>query len=124
MQDLKAILDEMEIPVAYSHFNTTISPPVIAYYRDSTSNFAADGKVYKKLNNYIVELYTKYKDPELENKLEAIFDTHEIYYNVASEDYIDSEQLYQIIYNINYDEVNKDIITEASINIQAEGNIL
>lgn len=109
MQDLKAILDEMEIPVAYSHFNTTISPPVIAYYRDSTSNFAADGKVYKKLNNYIVELYTKYKDPELEEKLEAIFDTHEIYYNVASEDYIDSEQLYQIIYNINFDETEQAV---------------
>lgn len=113
MQDLKAILEELEIPVAYNHFNTTIEPPVIAYRRDSASNFGADGKVYKKINNYYVELYTAYKNPELEQELEDIFDAHDVFYNVESEDYIDSEQLYQIIYRVNFDETN----TEATASV-------
>lgn len=107
MQDLKTILDELEIPVAYSHFNTATTPPVAVYRRDSSSNFGADGVVYKKINNYIVELYTAYKDTEMEQKLEAIFDKYEIFYNVDSEDYIDTEQMYQIIYRINYDETEQ-----------------
>lgn len=111
MHDLNNILKELGIPVAYSHFNTSITPPVLIYRRDSTSNFAADGVVYKKQNNYFVELYTKYKDLDLEQRLEDIFDSHEIFYNVESEDYIDTEQMYEIIYSINFDET--EIIVSA-----------
>lgn len=107
MQELKTILEEMGIPIAYSHFNTTISPPVLVYRRDSSSNFGADGIVYKKINNYYVELYTKYKDNQLEQRLEDLFDAHEIFYNVEAEDYIDTEQMYQIIYRINFDETEQ-----------------
>ena len=107
MHDLNEILKEAEVPVAYSHFNTTISPPVIVYRRDSTSNYGADGIVYKKINNYIVELYTQYKDTTMEEKLESIFDNHEIYYNVEAEDYIDTEKMYQIIYRVNFDEAEQ-----------------
>lgn len=107
MPDFKTILDELGVPVAYSHFNTATTPPVVTYRRDSTNNFGADGKVYKKINNYYVELYTSKKDPELEQRLEDIFDNYEIFYNVESEDYIDSEQMYEIIYRINYDETER-----------------
>lgn len=109
MQDLKKILDELQIPVAYSHFNTSITPPVLTYHRTSTSNFGADGKVYKKINTYYVELYTENKDVELETRLEDIFDKYEIFYNVESEDYIDQEQMYEIIYRINFDDDNEAI---------------
>ena len=100
MQELKTLLDQLNIPVAYSHFNTATEPPFIAYYRQSTSNFGADNKVYYKINNYIVELYTPYKDVDLENELENLFDGNNIFYNVTSEDYIDTEQMYQVIYEI------------------------
>lgn len=102
MQDLKTMLEALGIPIAYSHFNTRITPPVLIYRRDSTSNFGADNKVYKKQNNFFIELYTKYKDPELEARLEEILDNNEIFYNVESEDYIDTEQMYSIVYTINY----------------------
>ena len=108
MQELKEILEEAHLPVAYSHFNTAISPPFITFRRDSTSNFGADNKVYKKINNYIVELYTEYKEPMFEDMLETVFDNNNIFYNVTSEDYIDTEQMYQIVYEItleNEDEV-------------------
>lgn len=104
MQDLKTMLDELGIPVAYSHFNTTMNPPLVVYHRDTSSNFGADGKVYKKINNYLVELYTAYKDTTMEEQLEQIFDNHDAFYNVESEDYIDTEQMYQIIYRVNIEE--------------------
>jgi hypothetical protein len=102
MQDLKTILEQMDIPVAYDHFNTSTNPPFIAYRRDSTSNFGADNVVYKKINNYYVELYTEFKSPALEEQLESLFNINNIFYNVESEDYIDTEQMYQVIYRINF----------------------
>lgn len=106
MQDLKQMLEQLNIPVAYSHFNTSTNPPFICYLRGSTSNFGADNKVYKKINNYLVYLYTDYKNPELEEQLENIFDANNVFYDVASEDYIDTEQMYQIIYEVTLETEN------------------
>lgn len=94
----------MNIPVAYNHFNTATNPPFIAYRRYSTSNFGADNKVYKKLNNYYVELYTEYKDVSLEEQLEELLTNADIFFEIESEDYIDTEQMYQVIYSINYED--------------------
>lgn len=106
MQELKTMLEQLNIPVAYSHFNTATTPPFICFYRDSTANFGADNKVYKKINNYTVELYTEYKNTTLEEQLEDIFDANNVFYNVQSEDYIDAEQVYQIIYTITLENEN------------------
>lgn len=109
MQILKEILEQLNIPVAYDHFNTATNPPFLAYRRYSTSNFGADNKVYKKLENYYLELYTEYKDIELEEELEKLLDDNDIFYEVASEDYIDTEQIYQVVYNINYEPKEEEI---------------
>lgn len=102
MQDLKTLLDTLNISVAYNHFNTATNPPFIAYRRESTSNFGADGKVYQKINNYYVELYTKIKNPTLEESLESLFDSNGIYWEVESETYIETEQMYEVVYSINF----------------------
>ena len=104
MQNLKQILEQLNIPVAYDHFNTATTPPFVVYRRYEQNNFGADNVVYKKINNYYVELYTEFKDIELEEQLEQLFDNAEIYYNVESETYINTEQMYEIIYSINYEE--------------------
>lgn len=98
---IKNLLGSLNIPVAYSHFNTAVTPPVVVYRRSSTSNFGADDKVYMKNNNYYVELYTQYKDAELEERLENLLDSYDIFYEVESEDYIDSEKMYEVVYSIN-----------------------
>ena len=64
-----------------------------------SSNFAADGKIYKRFDNYQVELYSDKKDLESEQLLENIFDENDIYYD-KSETYIESEKMYQVIYEI------------------------
>lgn len=101
MQDLMDLLKEMDLPVAYNHFNTAIEPPCIIYRRISTENFSADDKVYKKIDEYYVELYTEFKDIEKETALEELFNQGGIFWNVESEDYIDTEKMYQVVYSIN-----------------------
>ena len=101
MQDLKELLESLNIPVAYNHFNEAIVPPCIVYRRTSTNNFSADDKVYKKINQFNVELYSEYKDVTLEESLEDLFDESDIFWNIESEDYIDTEKMYQVVYFIN-----------------------
>lgn len=106
MQDLKTLLETLEIPIAYDHFNTPTTPPFIAYRRYGQSNYSADGIVYKKIDNYYITLCTEYKDLELEQQLETLLQNAEIFYNVESETYIDTEQMYEIIYNVNIEGAN------------------
>lgn len=104
MQELKTILEQLNIPVAYNHFNTTTTPPFLIYRRASQSNFGADNKVYEKINNYYIELYTEYKDVELEERLEELLNSYDIFFNVEGEEYINDEKMYQIVYSIGYKE--------------------
>lgn len=106
MQNLKLILDQLNIPVAYDHFNTPISPPFVAFRRYSQDNYGADNVVFKKINRYYIELYTEYKDVVLENALEDILTDNDIFYNVESETYIDTEQMYEVVYSINYNDTD------------------
>ena len=71
MEELKKILEQLNYPIAYDHFNEPTSSPYIIYRRFSTSNFGADNKVYKKINNVYVGLYTKKKDIVLEKELDG-----------------------------------------------------
>jgi len=46
-----------------------------------------------------VELYSKTKDPTSEALIEGLFDANEIYWD-KTETYIESEGLYQVLYEI------------------------
>ena len=93
------ILEELGLPFAYDHFAEGESPetPFICYLSPGSDNFAADGKVYYKINEFHIELYTDYKDPELEERLEDILDAASIFYE-KSETWIESEKLYEVLY--------------------------
>jgi hypothetical protein len=104
MQNLKTLLEQLNIPVAYDHFNTETNPPFIVFKRYSQNNFGADDIVYEKINNYYVYLVTEYKDAELEEELENVLTEAGIFFNVESEDYVDDEKCYQIVYSIGYKE--------------------
>lgn len=93
------ILEELGLPFAYDHFAEGESPetPFICYLSPGSDNFAADGKVYYKINEFHIELYTDYKDPELEERLEDILYDASIFYE-KSETWIESEKLYEVLY--------------------------
>ena len=42
-------------------------------------------------------MYTDFKDPSLESRVEDVLDRHEIFYN-KSETWIQSEKLYEVMY--------------------------
>lgn len=102
--ELYTILKATGYPVAYSHFivnekNPPPEPPYITYLSAYSSNLKADNKVYKKIDNYQIELYTVTKDLVTEKKLEDLLDTNEIAYD-SVETWIDSENLFQKIYEV------------------------
>jgi len=93
------LLKSTGLPVAYHHFTSPPSPPYIVYLFAYSSNFGADNKVHSQADNYQVELYTKTKDPAAEALIEGLFDANDIYWE-KSETYIESEGLYQVLYEI------------------------
>ncbi len=96
---LFTLLKSTGLPVAYHHFTSPPTPPYIVYLFSYSSNFGADNSVYSKQSNYQVELYTTKKDPVSEKLIEDLFDEHDIYWE-KSETYIESEGLYQVLYEI------------------------
>ena len=100
MDDLVRLLEETGIPFAYDHFaeGESPDPPFICYLLPQSDNFSADGKVYLKVSSVNIELYADSKDLAVEQTLEAVLDTHGIFYD-KTEVWIESEKLYEVLYS-------------------------
>ena len=55
--------------------------------------------VYVEFSNLSIELYTDEKDPELEDRVEAVLNSHELFWN-KSEVWIETEKLYEVLYQM------------------------
>lgn len=104
LSELKNILEATGYPVAYSHFTATENvpvpgPPFITYLVADSSNLFADNKVYQKINNVQIELYTDKKDLQAEKKLEDLLEQNEIPYE-TTEGWIDTEKIFERVYEI------------------------
>ena len=99
MEKILSILRGLGIPFAYDHFaqGESPEPPFICYLISASDNFGADGKVYYKIDQFNIELYTDLKDLSLERKIEEALDEASIFYN-KSETWIESESLYEVLY--------------------------
>ena len=95
------ILNEVGLPYRYHHFEVeeAVEPPFICWIVPDSQNFAADGKVYFKSNNVNIELYTDFKDFELEENIENILEQKEIFWE-KTELYIESEKMYEVLYEL------------------------
>lgn len=100
IENLVEMLQKTGIPFAYDHFaeGESPEPPFICYLLPGSNNFAADGKVYFKINQVRIELYTDSKDLAMERKVEMVMDESGIFYN-KSEVWIQSEKLYEVLYS-------------------------
>ena len=100
MDKLLEIIGEIDIPSAYDHFaeGEAVDPPFITYLLPGTDNFAADGKVYYKINDVHIELSTDAKDLEVEGAVEAVLEEHGTFYD-KTEMWIDTEKLYEVLYS-------------------------
>ena len=99
MDELVKIIEEMGIPFAYDHFaeGESPDPQFLCYLLPGSDNFAADGRVYYKMSEVRIELYTDFKDVSLEEKVTAVLDSHGIFYE-QSEVWIEEEKLYEVAF--------------------------
>ena len=106
--ELLEMLEETALPVAYDHFaeGESPSPPFICFLYPASDNFGADGKVYFKVSEVHIELYTDVKKPEVEEMVEAVLDRHGLFYD-KTEVWIESERLYEVLYSFEM-EVNQN----------------
>lgn len=107
MDRLLEIIKHIGLPNAYHHFaeGESPEPPFLIYILPASDNFSADGRVYFKANEVHIEIYTDYKSPNIEKKVEAVLDEHGIFYN-KSEVFIESEKLYEVLYIFEMEEEN------------------
>ena len=87
----------VKLPYTYRFFREKTELPYLCYQFTGSNNFMADGIVYQKINRIRLELYTEIKDLDLEDKVEEAIS---LYPWQKTENYIDSEKCYQIIYEI------------------------
>ena len=99
--EVVAMMEEIGIPFAYHHYveGESPDPPFAVFLYPASNHFSADGKVYFKASRLNVELYTDLKDIELEQRIEAVFDMHGIFYE-KSEVWIETENLYEVLYQM------------------------
>ena len=100
MDSLISIMESIGIPYAYDHFaeGESPDPPFICFLCPGSDNFPADGRVYFKVNQVHIELYTDEKNPVTEDRVEAVLDEHGIFYD-KTEVWIESEKLYEVLYS-------------------------
>lgn len=97
LEELCEVLKTTGYPVAYLVFKTPQEPPYICYLTAYSNNQSADNVVWQKINHIQIELYTARKDREAEQKLEDALTSAGIFFESA-ETYIDSEKIYQKVY--------------------------
>ena len=101
LEELAEMLEKTGFPFAYDHFaeGESTDPPFICYLLPGSDNFAADGRVYFRISEVRIELYTDRKDPGAEALVETVLDDAGIFYN-KSEAWIQSEKLYEVLYSM------------------------
>ncbi len=99
LKELYEILKSTGIPVAYRAFSEDAAPdmPILVYFVLYSNNFSADSVVYKKINHIQIDLYTKNKDTESEDKVENALSS---FFWEKDEEYLDDERCYRVTYEL------------------------
>lgn len=101
-KELFQLLETLDIPVAYDHFNSdkNVEPPFVVYRETSPDTFKADSITYFRPYNFEIELVTSIKDVALEQSIENLLTTNKIPYDVESEVWDEDERIYHNFYEI------------------------
>ncbi|TDX52140.1 hypothetical protein [Orenia marismortui] len=97
------LIDEFKslgFPTSYGSFKSAVTPPYIAINSTNNNDFMADNINYKDIEGYQVELYTAIKHPPTENLVQDKLKELGIPYSKIGPLPIESENLYQTIYEV------------------------
>lgn len=105
MDKLISLLQSLPYPFAYHHFaeGESPEPPFLLYLIPSHDYFSADGRIYHKSMLVRLELYVDKKDIAVESMVESMLEKNDIYYQKSSV-WIESESLYETIYEFEMEE--------------------
>lgn len=98
-EEINEMMLETGLPSAYEHFSENENPPLpfLIWWLDGENTFSADNYMYYSSLQLNISLYTDEKSTETEKHIEEVLKHHHIFYN-KSEDWIESEKLYEILY--------------------------
>ena len=99
--EIVEMLEGAGLPLAYDHFaeGESPDPPFLVFLFPDSDNFSADGKVYQKIDELDVELYTDKKQPDVEARIEKVLDSHGLFYS-KTEVWLSEERLYEVLYTM------------------------
>lgn len=97
--ELLTILKPVGIPWAYHHWGKPPAPPYGVYLDGPYDSFHADNRNYFSAHQIRLEVYSTDRNPELDARVEAALTAAEIPYE-ADFDYLESEALYESIFEI------------------------
>lgn len=99
--EVSEMVKSIELPYAYYQFpeGTGQALPFVCFFYSSTDDVFADNSNYKRITTLNIELYTAEKDFDLEAKVEKTLGEKNLTY-YKEENYIDSEKMWQIAYEM------------------------
>ena len=100
-QEIAAMVASINLPYAYYQFHEGIgqAPPFVVFFYADTDDVFADDTNYQRIATLNIELYTSEKDFSTESTVEQILTNNNLTY-YKEENYIDSEQMWQIAYEM------------------------
>lgn len=79
---LKNILNEIPVnAVGYRDVPNGTLTPFVLWRESGSDNFPADNRVYKRIADIQLDLYTAYKDFTMEAAVEKVLDDHDIFWD-------------------------------------------
>ena len=100
---IKKILDAVGLPYRKTRFT---QPPSGAYivYMDGIETSGPDGINAIRTHEITIELYSPLPNDEIEENIENVLDEHGVGWTKQDRYWLQSEQLYQVVYEFNYKE--------------------
>ena len=100
-EEICEMVQEMGLPFAYHHFaeGESPKPPFVLFLSPGEHTFSADDLMYISFKRLDIELYTDEKSPDTEQRVEEILTQYGIFYT-KKETFIESERLYEVLYEM------------------------
>ena len=98
-EEIAAMIESINLPCAYDEFNddTPQEPPFICWFFSTDDDFKADNQNYANIEVLNIELYTRFKDFELDATIESALLANGLVWRKEANK-IDAEKIYQTAY--------------------------
>lgn len=101
ISEINSMVQSIGLPFEYYQFpeGTDQAPPYVVWFLSRDDDFKADDENYCDIEQLNIELYTSFKDFDMEAQVEKVLKANGFTYNKES-DFIKSENLYQTSYEM------------------------